>query len=114
MLQKILNQTNIEQLITNNLAKHNFNGKYELSINFVSERKMRAINLKWRKYNAPTDVLSFGQIAIPNEPIRQLGDIYICPSIAKINAQEKNHSLSTELEFLIIHGLEHLLGIHHK
>lgn len=77
---------------------------------------MRALNHQWRGKDRATDVLSF--------PLREgrflhiqpemLGDIVICVPVAARQADETGHSLSAELERLLIHGLVHLLGYDHE
>ena len=42
-----------------------------------------------------------------------LGDIYICYDRAVEQAKSFNHSTLEEIEFLITHGLLHLLGYDH-
>jgi len=74
---------------------------------FVSEKKIRELNRRYRRKDEPTDVLSFplDMDQGPDQVIR-LGDIVIC----KQQAEKKGHSLP----FLIKHGMLHLLGVHHK
>lgn len=66
----------------------------EISVVFASDKKMRALNKKYRGIDATTDVLSF-------EP----GDILI----SKREATRRKHSV----ELLIVHGVLHLLGFDH-
>ncbi len=56
-----------------------------------------------------TDVLSF-----PQDDRLLLGDIVINLQAAKRQAVEYGHSLSRELNRLLIHGLLHLLGYDHE
>lgn len=94
--------------------KCNFLEPVEVNLYFISSKMIKKLNKKWRNIDQVTDVLSFGQRQIPGEKIRQLGDIFICLPQAQKQAKEKNHSLEKELKFLAIHGLKHLMGIHHK
>jgi probable rRNA maturation factor len=63
----------------------------------------------------PTDVLSFAMDELeegsPEEGI--LGDIVICPSFAKEQADKAGHDLAAELRLLLTHGVLHLLGHDH-
>ena len=43
-----------------------------------------------------------------------LGEIYICRSIARRQAKEYGHSVKREKAFLALHGLLHLLGYDHE
>ena len=42
------------------------------------------------------------------------GEVFISLEKAKIQADEKGHSLNEELIFLVIHGILHVLGFDHK
>jgi probable rRNA maturation factor len=87
-----------------------------LSILFVGDRAMRTLNRAWRNTDRTTDVLSF--------PLREgrflhiqpdmLGDIVISVPAAARQADEAGHSLTVELERLLVHGLVHLLGYDHE
>lgn len=77
-------------------------------ISFADEKLMRRLNLKHRRANRPTDVLSFPLADFTPGPdgVIRLGDIVICQSEAK----KKGHTI----QFLIKHAMLHLLGVHHK
>lgn len=83
---------------------------FECSI--VDLNQIQKINLKYRKMNKPTDVISFafwdGQIKTP-----LLGEMFICYQKIQEQANNYNHSFKRELCFLYIHGLLHLLGYDH-
>jgi probable rRNA maturation factor len=82
--------------------------KVVADVSFVDEKTIQDLNLKYRKINLPTDVLSFPLEDMEPGPdgIIRLGDIVICKSVGK----EKGHKIS----FLIKHAMLHLLGVHHK
>ena len=90
-------------------------GRTELSILLVDDKKIRQLNRLWRKIDRPTDVLAFaqreGQFAEPGDPV--LGDIVISVQRAAAQAKERGHSLTREMDVLLIHGLLHLLGYEH-
>jgi probable rRNA maturation factor len=46
--------------------------------------------------------------------IGYLGDIAICPEVARRNARESNRAMGAELRILILHGVLHLLGHDHE
>jgi len=82
--------------------------KVVAEVSFVSVKAIQVLNLKHRKIDRPTDVLSFpldNFIPGPDKIIR-LGDIVICRS----QARKKRHAIS----FLIKHAMLHLLGSHHQ
>ena len=82
--------------------------KWKVSISFISRSAMKELNMKYRKKNRPTDVLSFNM----NEG-NILGDVVICSSVAKENAKKYGTSLKAEIARLVAHGLLHLLGHDH-
>ena len=77
---------------------------------------MRALNRRYRRRDAATDVLSF-----PVDPTAQdagtadgfLGDIVIATGVARRQAREARQSYEMELRVLALHGLLHLLGYDH-
>jgi len=88
----------------------------EISLSFVSDETIQRLNNQYRNKNKPTDVLSFslqeGEFSYINPDI--LGDIVISADTAKIDAEKNSLSFEQEINFLIIHGLLHLLGYNHE
>ncbi|HNJ79604.1 MAG TPA: rRNA maturation RNase YbeY [Marmoricola sp.] len=88
----------------------------ELSVRAVDEATIAELNLKWMDKQGPTDVLAFpmdelrpGQVnEEPEEGI--LGDLVLCPAVAARQASDADHSVTDELDLLIVHGILHLLG----
>lgn len=75
-----------------------------LSLVIVGEDRMRKLNRFSLKKDRPTDVLAF---AIDEQGI--LGEVFICPSMAR-----GYESKQKALQFLLIHGILHILGFTHK
>jgi probable rRNA maturation factor len=88
----------------------------ELSITFVDDNTIKQLNKHYLKRDRSTNVLSFslqeGEYGNINPDI--LGDIVISTETAQRDAIKGNLSLSEEIDFLIIHGLLHLLGFNHE
>ena len=80
----------------------------EVSIAFVDDEAMTALNRKFRRKNKTTDVLTF-----PGED-RFLGDIVISVDQARRQAADEKHSTATEVRYLILHGILHALGHDHE
>lgn len=80
----------------------------DVSITFCTNSFIQKLNKKYRGYDKPTDVLSF-----PLEDDQLLGDIIIATPTARSNAKTYGNTLTAELQYLIIHGLCHLLGHDH-
>jgi probable rRNA maturation factor len=92
----------------------------ELSILLVDEDTMSAYHEKYLGEPGPTDVLSFpmDELRPPTDgeepPAGLLGDIVLCPAVTERQARENNRSTTEEAEYLLVHGLLHLLGYDHS
>lgn len=86
----------------------------EISITFVTNKKIQKINKEFRNIDKPTDVLSFPFDNSFKLPVQMLGDIVISTEKAEFQAQEYGHSLNREIAFLLVHGILHLLGYDHE
>jgi probable rRNA maturation factor len=94
----------------------------ELSVAFVGERRIRALNREHRGKDEVTDVLSFPLEdagdepagAGPQAPPRLLGDIVVCARQALRQARADGLPPSFELAVLLAHGTLHLLGYDHE
>jgi probable rRNA maturation factor len=91
----------------------------ELSVVLVDEATMSAYHQKYMGEPGPTDVLSFpmDELRPPNDdedpPAGLLGDIVLCPAVTARQAQEHGRTAEAEAEYLLVHGLLHLLGFDH-
>ena len=83
----------------------------EISIFLTNNEKMRQLNLRFRKKNKPTDVLSF-PINFVKKKIGYLGDIAISYEI--VNKRSKKSNFNYEFDKMWVHGYLHLLGYDHK
>jgi probable rRNA maturation factor len=92
-------------------------GTVELSMLFVDEDIMSELNGRFRGKEGSTDVLSF-PLDEPDGAVGEgtpslLGDVVICPTVARRNAAEHHRSYEDELALLVVHGTLHLLGMDH-
>jgi probable rRNA maturation factor len=78
----------------------------------TTNRKMQALNSRFRKKDAATDVLSFP--AAPNPGTEIAGDIAISAEMAVRNAKRWGHSEVEEIKILALHGILHLAGFDHE
>jgi len=89
----------------------------ELSLVLCDDRTMRALNLRHRGLDRPTDVLAFAQNegpAMPSSGTRLLGDVVISLPTARRQAREQGRTALAEATMLLAHGLLHLLGFDHR
>jgi len=83
------------------------------TIFLTNNKKMKALNKKFRNKNNPTDVLSFPfQKKMNYKKNIYLGDVAISYEI--INKRSKNSNFFLEFDKMWIHGYLHLLGHDHK
>jgi len=90
----------------------------ELSLLFVNDVWSRRLNRQYRGKDAPTDVLSFPMYEtekdFPQKGEFLLGDIVINLHQAERQAASGDKGLLEEVEYLLVHGLLHLLGYDHE
>jgi probable rRNA maturation factor len=83
-----------------------------LSVAFVTRARIAALNRAHLGHAGPTDVISFGFArATDDDPV--IGDIYICPDVARASAAERGIGIREELARLVVHGTLHVLGYDH-
>jgi rRNA maturation RNase YbeY len=83
-----------------------------LSITFVTDRRIAALNWEHLRHRGPTDVISFG-FAISKGSSDVMGDVYIAPNVARRNARAAGVGIREELLRLVVHGVLHVLGHDH-
>ena len=104
-----------------------FSENFKISRNFhftvhsLNESESKKLNQKTFNTNKPTDVLSF-PLYNDIEAINQLdesmhedmGDMFICRNVIKKNAEIYDKDFAEELQYIVIHGLLHLIGYSHE
>lgn len=114
------------------LTDEGVRGLCEVSLIFLDEPTIAALNKQFMGKSGSTDVLSFpidnepeptGRVpdaggSGPGEPTQpeipqMIGDIVICPVVAARNAVEHECSFEDEVALLVVHGVLHLLGWDH-
>ena len=89
----------------------------DITIVFVSQERIKELNLKYRKKNSPTDVLSFENVTnfvLPPGQGKETGEVVICPEQVAINAKNFNIDFREEIVRVVVHGILHLLGYDHE
>jgi probable rRNA maturation factor len=91
----------------------------DLGIIFVNEKPMTDLHIQWMDEPGPTDVLSFPMDELrpgaDDGPLVEgvLGDVVICPQVARLQAEAAGHSMMDEVHLLLTHGILHLVGFDH-
>lgn len=122
----------LEKVCDYALKEENMNHKYQISLLFVDNDEIRAINKDTRNIDKETDVLSFPMLDYPKDKIFKdvyvnhifdpifldgeelvLGDMVL--SLEKVEEQsiEYGHSFRREAAYLVVHSILHLLGYDH-
>ena len=88
----------------------------EISLVLTDDEQIREINRAYLNRDRPTNVISFamqdGEYGTVHP--QMLGDIIVSVETASRDAAAGAMSFADELEFLVIHGLLHLLGYEHE
>jgi rRNA maturation RNase YbeY len=82
-----------------------------VSVFFCGDRRMAALNGRWRRRSRPTDVLSF---PAGGATTGFLGDIVISVPYATRQARRRGETPAREIDRLLLHGYLHLLGYDHE
>lgn len=95
-----------------------------VTLAFVDDAEMRALNARFRGMDRTTDVLSFGErfaagergsiaasrLVASADGTIELGDVVISGAQAARQARRRRWPLTSEVAFLAAHGMLHLLG----
>jgi probable rRNA maturation factor len=90
----------------------------ELTLTFVDREEIAALNAEHMGEHGPTDVLSFPLDSFDDfadgmpGPVL-LGDVVVCPAIARDAAPTHAGTLDDQLALLVVHGILHVLGHDH-
>lgn len=87
----------------------------QLAITLIPPDAMAELKARALGSHEPTDVLAF-PIDDPREPSPGplvLGDIVMCPKVARQQARALGRSLEQETDELVVHAILHLLGRDH-
>lgn len=119
------------------LAEHVLRGERapddaEMALVFVDRTTIADLNARYLGGTGPTDVLAFpledeipvgrmpdqggrgpGSATEPTEPPMAIGDVVVCPDVARTQAEERGIALEDELALLVVHGTLHLFGYDH-
>ncbi len=101
----------------------------QLDLIFVDVETMTELNREHMGEDRPTDVLSFPLDGpdgfdddFPGDPTsvidldgppRHLGDVVVCPDVARLQAPGHCGGYDAELTLLVVHGVLHVLGHDH-
>jgi probable rRNA maturation factor len=100
LTKQYINKARINKIAKAFFKKYKIKEDLIVSLAIIGDAKMRQINSVYRGKNKPTDVLSFPDLM----------EIIINIHQIKRQAKEFNKKISDELDFILVHGLLHLVG----
>ena len=112
----------LEKLARHVLDEMGVHPLVELSIRLVDVPSMTALHEHFMNEPGPTDVLAFPMDELHDQrddtdeddaPPTLLGDVVLCPDVARTQAEQAGHATDDELHLLCTHGVLHLLGYDH-
>ncbi len=109
----------IKSAISGLLSKHNVSSRAEVSVAIVGDRKMRELSKKYKGEDKTRNILSFSlaegeSTVLPKSDILMLGDIVLSYPQVISDASRDEMLVDDKVDELVVHGLEHLLGLHHE
>lgn len=113
-----INRKRVNAAVKSVLEEQKIHSTVEVSIAIVGDRKMKALNKKYRQKDTTTNILSFplaegDSTHLPGD-ITRLGDIVISyPQVIREAARDEK-LVDDYIEELVRHGMLHLLGLHHE
>lgn len=122
----------IKKVIDYGLKAEGLDIPYEISVIFIDNNEIKAINKEQRNIDKVTDVLSFPMLEYPKGKVYKdiyfnykfedmyldagkliIGDIALSLEKAKEQSMEYKHSFIRETMYLTVHSVLHLLGYDH-
>lgn len=91
----------------------------EVSVAIVGDRKMRSLSKKYKGEDKTRNILSFSlsegeKMEGATTDILRLGDIVISYPVVITEAARDEMLVDDKIDELVVHGMGHLLGIHHE
>lgn len=86
----------------------------EISVLLTNDEGMRRLNKRYRRIDAPTNVLSFPPASGPHSAGPLLGDVVLAAETVRRQAALAEKALEEHMAHLLVHGVLHLLGYDHE
>ena len=108
MLEKLASSAALEAGLPDSL---------DISAVFLPDRRMAELNEAALGHSGPTDVISF-DLRVPEccfakteeDPFEADVELYICPDVARREAEKRNLPYAREVTLYLVHGLLHAAG----
>jgi probable rRNA maturation factor len=110
--QKLLRKRELSSFLSTAASAAKLKG--QICVLLTTDMAIRDLNLRFRKKNKATDVLSFPAAEAFGPHPQIAGDLAISLETAARQAEAFGHPLETEVKVLILHGILHLAGMDHE
>lgn len=113
-----VNRKRIKTALSNLISEQGIKTPVEVSVAIVGDRKMRELSKKYKGEDKTRNILSFSLsegegIKLP-PGIMRVGDIVISYPVVINEAVRDEVLVDDKIDELVVHGMHHLLGIHHE
>lgn len=88
--------------------------QWAINLIVIPSEEMAQMNKQFRWKEGPTDILTFSYYSPDLTSSDIAGEIYLCLEKIKLYAEEGGKTYKEQLEYIIIHGLTHLMGYDHE
>lgn len=108
-----ISESSLRSLMAFALGEEGASSRWEISLLFTTDARIQQLHLEFMNLDSPTDIMTFPYESYEfssGEPANYGGDIVISVETAATHAVDAEWSLSEELQFLVLHGLLHILG----
>jgi probable rRNA maturation factor len=85
-----------------------------ISIRVVGRARSRSLNLRYRRKQRATNVLSFAGAGHLPDGKWQLGELVICAPVVAAEARRQKKAIDAHWAHMTVHGVLHLLGFDHE
>ncbi len=113
-----VNRKRIRTALSNLLSEQGINSPVEVSVAIVGDRKMRELSKKYKGEDKTRNILSFslteGEASVGSSDTLRLGDIVISYPVVITEAARDEVLVDDKVDELVVHGMSHLLGLHHE
>lgn len=86
----------------------------ELNLRIVNGVESQRLNAQFRGKHKPTNVLSFPAEVPEGFPVALIGDLALCVSVIRREAEEQGKPVEAHWAHMVIHGCLHLSGYDHE
>lgn len=99
----------VERLVRKAARAATANRKRSLTVALADDKRVRALNARDRRKDAPTNVLSY-----PSGEREFMGDIVLARQTVWREAKSQGKTAADHVAHLVVHGTLHLMGYDHE